>query len=129
MIEQSMKNESQKGKSIPTKKLWLAISILALLSPLGLLLPTLLGAKGAWGEWGLDQIEKMAGFVPEGMKRLAGKWNAPMTNYAVPGQGEGLLHGGLGYFLTAIIGIVATAGLVYLLARLLTRRDGSPEDR
>ncbi len=109
------------------RKLWIGIGILVLLTPLGIIVPRYFGAEGAWGEWGLDQIEKMAGFVPKGMRRLIGSWKAPMTNYAVPGQGPGYGGGSLGYILAGVIGIAATAGLVYLLAKLLVRRDDAPD--
>ncbi len=125
-----MRNEGESNKSrITTQKLWIGIGILVILSPLGLIIPKYFGAGGAWGEWGLDQIEKIAGFAPEGMKRLTDAWKAPFTNYAVPGQGPGLIRSGLGYILAGIIGIAATAGVVYLLAKLLTRRNGSSENK
>jgi hypothetical protein len=104
------------------RKLWIGIGILVLLSPLGLILPALFGAEGAWGEWGIDEVERLVGFVPEGMKRLADRWKAPLPEYAVPGQKPGLASGGLGYILAGIIGIAATAGIMYLLAKLLIRR-------
>lgn len=106
-----------------TKKFWIAIGVLALLSPLGVIIPALFGAGGAWGEWGLDAIEKVLGYVPEGMKRLAHTWKSPMPDYSVPGQGQGLAHKSVGYILTAIIGIALTAGLAYLLAKVLSRKD------
>jgi cobalt/nickel transport protein len=106
-----------------TKKLWLGISILILLSPLGLIIPNRMGAGGAWGEWGLDEIQKIAGFVPEGMKHLAEIWKAPMTDYAMPGQSKGLVHESFGYFVTAVIGVALTAGIMYLLAKLLGRKN------
>jgi cobalt/nickel transport protein len=112
-----------------TKKLWIGIGILVLLSPLGLVLPALFGAQGAWGEWGLHQIEKIMGYIPDGMKRLAGRWKAPFPEYAVPGQGENPAGSGLGYILSGIIGIAATAGLVYLVAKLLSRKDDSPGNK
>ena len=110
-----------------TKKLWIGIFILVLLTPLGLVLPALFGAKGAWGEWGADQFEKIMGYVPEGMRRLAGSWKAPMPDYAVPGQGQGLAHGGFGYILSGVAGVAAVAGLTYLLTKLLVRKDGPKE--
>jgi len=126
-----MRNESGSNKSgITTRKLWIGIGILVILSPLGLIIPKYFGAGGAWGEWGPDQIEKIAGFMPEGMKRLADAWKAPFTNYAVPpGRGPGLIRSGLGYILAGIIGIAATAGVVHLLAKLLTRKNGSSENK
>jgi putative flippase GtrA len=105
-----------------TKKLWIGIGSLALLSPLGLIIPALFGAGGAWGEWGIDTIEKIVGFVPEGMKRLADSGKAPLAGYAVPGQSKGLVIESFGYLLSAIIGIVLAAAITFLLAKLLVRR-------
>jgi hypothetical protein len=105
-----------------TKKLWIGIGILVLLTPLGLIVPALFGAGGAWGEWGLDEIEKILGYVPEGMKKLADLWKAPLSGYSVPGQGGGLAGGSLGYILTAVLGVAVTAGLAYLLAKVLGRK-------
>jgi cobalt/nickel transport protein len=107
------------------KKLWIGVGVLALLSPLGLIIPALFGAEGAWGEWGTDAIEKIIGFVPEGMMRYAQKWKAPMAGYAVPGQGNGLAGESFGYIITGIIGIALAAGLMLLLTKLLVRKkDG-----
>jgi len=106
------------------KKLWIAIGILILLSPLGVIIPKMFGAEGAWGEWGLEEIEKIAGFVPAGMKRLAKIWNAPLADYGLPNQGEGLAGKSISYVIAAVVGVALTAGLMYLLARLLGRKNG-----
>jgi cobalt/nickel transport protein len=106
-----------------TKKLWIGIGVLILLSPFGVILPSLFKAEGAWGEWGLDKIEKAAGFVPEGMKRIAEIWKAPLPDYGLPGQSKGLVPESLGYVLTAIIGVAFVAGMMYLLAKLLARKN------
>jgi len=107
------------------KKLWVGIAVLALLSPLGLILPSLFRSEGAWGEWNLEKIEGLVKFVPLGMKKIAGIWKAPMPDYTVPGQRTGLVGESLGYVCTAIIGVALAAGIMYLLARLLARRNGS----
>jgi hypothetical protein len=106
------------------KKLWIGIGILILLSPLGIIIPKLFGAEGAWGEWGLDEIEKVAGFIPQGMKRLAETWKAPLADYGLPNQSKGLAGESVGYVATAFIGVAITAGLMYLVAKLLGRRNG-----
>ena len=105
------------------KKLWIAVGICALLSPLGILLPRLFGAGGAWGEWGIGELQEMTGSVPEGMKRLAHLWRSPLPDYTIPGQAEGLAGSSAGYVTTAVIGILITAGIGYLLAFLLARRE------
>lgn len=106
-----------------TKKLWLGIGILALMSPLGIIIPKWFGAGGAWGEWGLDEIEKAAGFVPEGMKRIAELWKAPLPDYALPVESKGPVMESFGYVLSAIIGIALIAGVMYILTKFLGRKE------
>ena len=65
----------------------------------------------------------MLGFVPEGMQRLSGLWKSPMPDYAVPGQRQGIAREGLGYLAAAVIGMAITAGLAYLLAKILARKN------
>lgn len=105
------------------KKLWIGIAILAILAPLGLIIPAWFGAGGAWGEWSAEEIKKMTGFIPEGMQKLSELWKSPMPDYTVPGQRQGIVHESLGYILTAILGIAVTAGLAYLLAKFLGRKN------
>ncbi len=103
-------------------KLWIGIGILALLTPLGLIIPALFGAGGAWGEWSLQEVRKLLGYVPEGMERISRLWRPPLGDYALPGQASGGGHHGFGYFLSAVIGVSITAGLAYLLAKLLQKK-------
>ena len=51
------------------KKLCKGLFIMALLSPLGIILPVIVNSGDAWGEWGMDALEKLLGFVPEGLKK------------------------------------------------------------
>jgi cobalt/nickel transport protein len=104
------------------KKLWIGIGVLILLSPLGIIIPKLFNANGAWGEWGVDEIEKAVGFVPAGMKRLAEKWKAPLPDYGLPGQGQATASQSIGYIVTAIIGVALIVGIMYALTWVLTRR-------
>lgn len=118
-----MWNEKKGGKGFSTaKKLWIGIGVLAMLSPLGLIIPALFGAGGAWGEWGIDAIGRIVGYTPEGMKRLATSGKAPLPGYAVPGQNKGLVSESLGYVFSAIIGITLAAAIMLLIAKLLVRK-------
>jgi cobalt/nickel transport protein len=107
------------------RKLWIGVGVLALLSPLGIIIPKWLGSGGAWGEWGLTKIEKVAGFVPEGLKRVAGIWKAPMPDYGLPSGSKGLAGESIGYVLSAVIGIALVAGIMYIITKLLGRKNGS----
>ena len=51
------------------KKLWTGLLIMALISPVGILLPEIFNSGDTWGEWGAEALEKIIGFVPEGLKK------------------------------------------------------------
>jgi cobalt/nickel transport protein len=106
-----------------TRRLWLAILLLAALSPLGLYLPELLRAGAAWGEWGLDEVRDTIGYAPRGMQELIEIWKAPLPDYALPGHEDApLARRGLAYLFSALIGVGSCAAITYLAMRWLTRR-------
>jgi cobalt/nickel transport protein len=47
------------------KKLLVILAIVALLSPIGIILPEKFKAGDAWGEWSAETIHKLVGFIPE----------------------------------------------------------------
>ena len=111
-----------------TRKLWIGLLILALLTPLGILLPRWLGAGSAWGEWGADEVKGLVGYVPRQLERLGGLWHAPLPDYAGPGgEAASPLAQSLWYELSAIVGLGIVAGLSLLLGRLLARRERRDE--
>lgn len=102
-----------------TTKLWLGIAALAVLSPLGLLIPAYFKAGSAWGEWGAEEIEGLVGYIPRGLEKLSSFWKAPLPDYAFKGWEErGLLQLSLSYVVSAIIGVAA----VIILTRLFTKK-------
>jgi hypothetical protein len=105
------------------KKLWIGIGLLMLLSPLGIIIPKWFGAEGAWGEWGFDEIERAAGFVPAGMKRIAEVWKAPLPDYALPIANKGAAAESIGYVLSAIIGVLLITGVMYIITKLMGRGE------
>jgi len=106
-----------------TTKLWLGIGILILLSPLGLLLPEHFKAATAWGEWGIKEINKLVGYVPQGLEKLSNLWNAPMADYSFKGWEEkGLSHSSFAYIISAIVGIILVVLAVLLIGRLLVKK-------
>jgi cobalt/nickel transport protein len=93
-----------------TVKLWIGIGILALLSPLGLLLPERFKAGPAWGEWDLGN-------------RLSRLWSAPIPDYAFKGwEAKGMPCLSLAYMICAGIGILVTALIVLWIAKLLVKK-------
>ena len=106
-----------------TTKLWIGLAALIVMSPLGLLFPEHFKAGAAWGEWGIDEIKELAGYVPKGLEKLAQLWNAPIPDYAFKGwEGKGLSHLSFAYIISAIAGMAVTVMVVLLLGKLLARR-------
>jgi hypothetical protein len=102
---------------------WIALLLLAVLTPVGLYLPRLMKAGSAWGEWGIGEVKKMIGYAPAGMEKEAGRWKAPLPEYALPGEGNApLSRRSRSQVLSAIVGIAACGAGGYLLARWLRRR-------
>lgn len=100
------------------KRLLLFLFILAILSPLGIILPEVLKAGDAWGEWGIDTIKEMLGFIPEGMKRLSDLWRAPIPDYNLGGEDASLTVQILSYVFSAILGILLVGGTIYILGKI-----------
>jgi cobalt/nickel transport protein len=97
------------------RKGWIALIVLAVLSPLGLL-----AIGGAWGEWDLDTIREIAGYAPEGMQKTEdSKPEAPLPDYEVPGLAGGWWQSALGTVISALIGGAATAVCVVIIGRLV----------
>jgi len=97
---------------------------LILFSPLGLILPAKFNAETAWGEWSVEEIHEMVGYVPKGMAKLSGKWDAPMPDYARKGQEDadiGVLS--TSYILSGALGVAIVAGVSILIGRALAKRE------
>ncbi len=105
----------------PQRKLWRGILILALLAPLGIILPKKFGAGGAWGEWGPEKLERLIGYTPEGFRKIAGLWKAPVSGYAFGGEGADMTARVISYIASGLIGILATGIVVYLIARVIVK--------
>lgn len=109
------------------RKLWIAVvalAMLAILSPLGLLLPGYFKAKGSWGEWGVEDLRGIFGHVPAGLAKLSCIWHAPLAGYSFPGRGGSVSPGSsLTYIVSALAGAAAVAAIILLLGRIVSRKD------
>ena len=102
------------------KKLWVAILILAILTPVGIALPVYFKAGDAWGEWSLETIDHDNGFVPEGMKKIAGLWSSPIPDYSFTAEEDPFTHQAASYIGSAVIGLI----LVTLVMTVITKFSG-----
>lgn len=115
-----------------TRRLWLGLAGLMILTPLGLL-----AAGTAWGEWGVKDFKDPAARaaiaaashnvappveVPRGLERLASVWTAPIPDYAP----TFLKSAPFGYILSAMVGcglIIAAFFVIAAVTRFVSRRD------
>ncbi len=107
-----------------TKKLWMGLGLLILLSPLGLILPDHFKAGSAWGEWGTDELQSRVGYVPQGLQKLGEFWKAPLPDYAFKGwEDKGLARLSTAYVFSGIVGAALVVLLAWLLGRALARKN------
>ncbi|MEI7707577.1 MAG: PDGLE domain-containing protein [Chlorobium sp.] len=105
-----------------TRKLWIGIGVLIVLSPLGLIVPDHFNAGSAWGEWGLNEIQSITGYVPQGFQRLSGLWKAPFPEYAFQGlEGKDIFQRSFAYIISAVSGIAIIAGVAFLIGKVLAK--------
>lgn len=106
-----------------TTKLWVGMAILIILSPIGLILPEHFKAGSAWGEWGAEEMQKLVGYIPQGLEKLSSLWKAPIPDYAFKGWEEkGLSHLSFAYIISAIVGIAVTVLVVIGIGKLLAKK-------
>jgi cobalt/nickel transport system permease protein len=99
------------------RPLWIALGVLVVLSPIGLLAP-----GTAWGEWGAEELTNLGlSFIPHGLEKLSGLWGAPMPDYDIPALG----NASVSYVLSAIAGVILTIIVVWLFSTLLATRRPS----
>jgi hypothetical protein len=99
-----------------TWKIFIGILLLAILSPLGLILTNKFKAGDAWGEWSVEKIKKELGFTPRGMEKNAQIWKAPMPDYSNGNEKNSLFVNSEYYILSCFVAMgligLATFGLL-----------------
>ena len=106
-----------------TAKLWIGIIILASLTPLGLILPRHFKAGAGWGEWSVEEVHRIAGYIPKGLEGFSNFWKAPLPDYAFTGWSDkGLARSIFAYVISAIVGIAITALTVAVIGKLMTKK-------
>ena len=72
---------------------------------------------------GSSGINKVVGYIPQGLGKIAALWNAPVPDYAFKGwENAGLSKLSFAYIVSAGVGIILVAGCVYLIAKFLTKK-------
>lgn len=102
------------------KKIYAIAVLIILLTPIGLLAP-----GSAWGEWGLDEIKSMIGYVPSGMSHFSEVIKAILPDYSIPGFSNNFLQSAVGYIFSAVVGI----GTILIIFAILGRIMGKPAEK
>jgi len=104
-------------------KLWLGLGVLIILSPLGLILPAHYKSGAAWGEWGVDEIRELVGYIPKGLEKLSSLWSAPIPDYTFKGwEARPIINLCFAYILSAAIGVFVCIGIVLILGKFLSKK-------
>jgi cobalt/nickel transport protein len=104
------------------KKIGIGLLVLALLSPLGLILPKMFHAGKAWGEWSTETVAKDKGYTPKGMQKDAALYKAPIPDYNLGKKDDSVWKRSGSYILSGIIGIGAIAALTFGATKLLHKK-------
>lgn len=109
-----------------TKKLWIALAVLVVLTPIGIILPARFHSGSAWGEWSVGEVKQKVGYAPSGLSKLSDAWKAPVPDYAVDGQGSvPLASRSIQYAVSAALGAGALVIITLLVGKALARRKDS----
>lgn len=97
------------------RKLWIALGVLVILSPLGLI------ATGtAFGEWGAEQLKEEVGYVPAGLAKFADLWqHVLLPDYSVPALGSSTAGSVLGYIFSAVIGVALITAVFTFFSKIV----------
>jgi cobalt/nickel transport protein len=88
------------------------------LTPLGLI-----ASGDTFGEWSMQGLKEKIGYTPSGMSGLSHLWDAPMSDYGIPGIGGTTMGAVVGYLVSAVVGVLICLGVVYLLGKLVAGND------
>ena len=99
------------------RNLLAGLAVLVIAVPIGLL-----AVGTAYGEWGVEELKELVGFIPAGLESVSSTWAAPIPDYVLPSLEESFLNLSLAYWLSAIVGVILSGGLLILIGKVITRR-------
>lgn len=116
---QIQNNSAAEVSKIPYRRYIIALIVIALLTPLGLL------ASGtAWGEWSGADLQAKVGFVPSGLAKIGDFWNRVLLkDYEISGFGQTFWHKALGYLLSAFFGLLVIGLSAFVIQKFARKSD------
>lgn len=107
------------------KKYWIFLAILAVLSPLGIFLPSWFNAGDAWGEWSVDVVKQHVGYEPAQMKKTAEIYHAPVPDYNFFNEEVPLTTQAVAYIISAFLGVGIILLITFGLQKMLKPENDS----
>ncbi|MCE5311682.1 MAG: PDGLE domain-containing protein [Nitrospiraceae bacterium] len=104
------------------KRLVTGLVVMALLTPLGIVLPMIAGSEDAWGEWGSETLQKLLGYLPEGFKKIADLWKAPLPDYNMGGDGAGIGTQVVSYIVSGLLGIILVVLVIFVIMKFVVKK-------
>ena len=115
-------NESPEERGF-RRKLFLWLLALAVLTPLGIILPRVFHSEMPFGEWDPAHLREVLGYVPEKLMRGAHIWRAPAADYSFSKGGASLGPQLFFYLIAGLAGIALVSLAVVLLARIVRTHE------
>lgn len=104
------------------KKYLIFLGILILLSPLGIILPKYFKASGAWGEWSVESVKQQTGRIPQGMKKTAEIYSAPIPDYNMGKENDKISKRSINYIISGLVGTGIILIITFGMTKLFTRK-------
>jgi cobalt/nickel transport protein len=114
----SMRNHLSNIK--PYKKYLIFLGILAILSPIGIILPEYFKAGEAWGEWSTETVQQETGLELSGMQKDAAMYKAPIPDYNLEKEDDSLSRLSLNYIMSAFAGIAIILLITFGITKLVS---------
>jgi cobalt/nickel transport protein len=103
------------------RKILIILVILSLITPVGILLPMVINAGDAWGEWSAQTVEDLIGYMPQGLSKYSDVWKAPLTEYSVNSQDPSVVHQSGYYIVSGILGATISYIVMLVITRLIVK--------
>lgn len=104
------------------RKLLAGLVMLAVLTPIGIYLPSKFKADTAWGEWSAETLEKMIGYLPEGLRKNEALWKAPIRDYNLGDEKSSFAAQAFSYILSGVIGLALCGGILFIISKFLVKK-------
>jgi cobalt/nickel transport protein len=103
------------------KKILAILLLMCLITPVGIMLPAFFNTGDAWGEWSVQTVKELVGYVPKGLAKYSDIWNAPLPDYTANIADKSIMHKSGYYIVSGIIGATLAYIVMLVISKLIVR--------